>query len=79
MDRLPIGLAAFTRLVKEEPQFEIVQDDVHDHSVMKQLKSIIRGMTHAVPKNRLSACSVDGMLEDLLDTELVRILNFTKF
>ena len=76
--RMPIGLAAFNRMVKEEPQFEIVQDDAYDHSVMKQLKSIIRGMTLARPQNRLSACSVEGMLEDLLDTDLVCILNFTR-
>ena len=76
--RMPIGLAAFTRMRNEEPQFEIVQDDVHDNSAMKQLKSIIRGMTQAQPQNRLSARSVEGMLQDLLDTDLVGILYFTK-
>ena len=53
---MPIGLAAFTRMRNEESQFEIVQDDVHDNSVMKQLKRMIRGMTQALPQNRF-VCS----------------------
>ena len=43
---MPIGLAAFSRMVNGHPDINIVEYRASDSHVVRRLKEIIRGMTH---------------------------------
>ena len=63
---MPIGLAAYSRQLYNQPDINIMEDTASDDGTVKKLKCLIRGMTRTKPQDRLSALGVETMLDQLV-------------
>ena len=71
-----IGLAAHTRMVYHQPEFNVVENKPEDKEVpkMKVVKELIRGMTCAYPQRRLSSKIVEQKLNGIVEVSYMIIL-----
>ena len=58
---MPIGLAAFSRMINKHSDINVVEYRATDSRTVKKLKEIIRGMTLISAKARLMAYTVESM------------------
>ena len=63
---MPIGLAAYSRMINKHPDVDIVETRKNDTELVVKIKQVIRGMTHVSPIQRLSASAVESKLHDLV-------------
>ena len=66
-----IAFAAHQRRIQNQPEIDIVVDKSTDDILTKQVKAIIRNMTHVSPQKRSAAKDVQEKLNTL-----VRMANF---
>ena len=64
--KMPIGLAAFTRIVSKQPDLIVVEIKATDDKLTKTVKKLIRGMTHMSAKNRMSASTVQKEFDQMV-------------
>ena len=65
---MPIGLAAYSRMINRHPDVDIVETRKYDTELVVKIKQVIRGMTHVSPIQRLSASAVESKLHDLVNS-----------
>ena len=61
-----IGLVAHRRQENHQADFNIVEDNAADDIVTRQVKAIIRTMTHVSPQRRLAAATVVDKLRKMV-------------
>ena len=63
---MPIGLAAYSRMVNRHPDINIVETRKTESQLVVKIKQVIREMTHVSPIQRLSSPRVESKLHELV-------------
>ena len=63
---MPIGFAANTRMAYHQPEFQVVENKPDDDETTKEVKELIRQMTCACSKKRLSSRMVKQRLDKIV-------------
>ena len=62
---MPIGQAAFIRIQRNQTDFNVIEDKENDVAVTRRVNKLIRGMTNAHGRSRLSAPEVVVSLQGI--------------
>ena len=74
---MPIGFAANTRMAYHQPEFQVVENKPDDDETTKEVKEIIRLMTCACSKKRLSSRMVKQRLDKIVQVSCVEFIHST--